>query len=241
VNITLTDTHCGSRQSRKTIIKHWSKKMKDMKLKKAVEEELEWEPSIDAEHIGVTAEDGVVTLSGHVESYAQKYAAEAATRRVKGVRAIAEEIEVRFPGDRKLADDQIAKRALDVISWNSTIPKDCVQVKVQNGVVTLFGEADWYFQRDNAESAVRRLSGVKGLVNEIKIKPKVQASDIKNRIETALKRNAEVEADAIRVSVLNGRVTLDGKVKAWYERDLAERTAWSAPGVVAVEDRISIN
>jgi osmotically-inducible protein OsmY len=226
---------------RKTIIKHWSTTMSDMKLKKAVEEELEWEPSIDAEHIGVAAEDGVVTLSGHVSSYAQKFAAEAAIRRVKGVRAIAEEIEVRFPGDRKLADDQIAKRALDVISWNSTIPKDSFQVKVQNGIVTLTGETDWYFQRDDAESAVRKLSGVMGLINEIKIKPKVQAIDIKNRIETALKRNAEVEADAIKVSVFNGRVTLNGKVKAWYERDLAERTAWSAPGVVSVEDRISIN
>jgi osmotically-inducible protein OsmY len=214
--------------------------MNDMKTKKAVEEELEWEPSVDAEHIGVAAEDGVVTLTGHVGSYAQKLAAEAATRRVKGVRAIAEEIEVRFPGDRKLADDQIAKRALDVISWDSTIPKDSFQVKVQNGVVTLTGEADWYFQRDDAESAVRKLSGVKGLINDIKIKPKVQASDVKSRIETALKRSAEVEADSIKVSVLNGRVTLNGKVKAWYERDLAERTAWSAPGVVAVEDRISI-
>jgi osmotically-inducible protein OsmY len=215
--------------------------MNDMKLKKAVEEELEWEPSIDAEHIGVAAEDGVVTLSGHVRNYAQKLAAEAATRRVKGVRAIAEEIEVRFPEDRKLADDQIAKRALDVISWDSTIPKDAFQVKVQHGVVTLTGEADWHFQRDDAESAVRKLSGVKALINEIKIKPKVEATDIKNRIETALKRNAEVEADAIKVTVQNGRVTLNGKVKAWYERDLAERTAWSAPGVLSVEDRISIN
>jgi VCBS repeat-containing protein len=185
--------------------------------------------------------DGVVTLSGHVRNYAQKLAAEAATRRVKGVRAIAEEIEVRFPEDRKLADDQIAKRALDVISWDSTIPKDAFQVKVQHGVVTLTGEADWHFQRDDAESAVRKLSGVKALINEIKIKPKVEATDIKNRIETALKRNAEVEADAIKVTVQNGRVTLNGKVKAWYERDLAERTAWSAPGVLSVEDRISIN
>ena len=215
--------------------------MNDMKLKQAVEAELEWEPSIDAGHIGVAAEDGVITLSGHVSSYAQKFTAEAAARRVKGVRAIAEEIEVRFPGDKKLADDQIAKRALDVITWNSTIPKDSFQVKVQNGIVTLSGDADWYYQRDDAESAVRKLSGVKALINEIKIKPRVQAIDIKNRIETALKRSAEVEADSIRVSVFNGRVTLDGKVKAWYERDLAERTAWSAPGVVSVDDRISIS
>jgi osmotically-inducible protein OsmY len=214
--------------------------MNDMILKRAVEDELEWEPSIDAEHIGVAAEDGIVTLTGHVGSYAEKFAAEKAVRRVKGVRAIAQEVEVRFPGDKKTSDDQIAKRALDVIAWGSTIPKDRVQVKVQAGIVTLTGEVDWYYQRDDAESAVRKLSGIKAIVNEITIKPKVQVSDIRQRIETALKRNAELEADSIRVSVLNGRVTLDGKVKAWYERDLAERTAWSAPGVIAVEDRISV-
>jgi osmotically-inducible protein OsmY len=219
----------------------WRINMSDMKLKKAVEEELEWEPSIDAEHIGVAAENGVITLSGHVANYTQKFAAEAATRRVKGVRAIAEEIEVRFPGDKQVADDQIAKRALDVIAWNCSIPRDAFQVKVQQGVVILTGEADWFFQRDDAESAVRKLTGIKGLINEIKIKPKVQATDIKSRIETALKRSAQVEADSIRVSVTDGRVTLNGRVKAWYERDLAERTAWSAPGVVAVDDRISIS
>jgi osmotically-inducible protein OsmY len=214
--------------------------MSDKTLKHAVEEELDWEPSIDSGHIGVTVEDGVVTLSGHVGTYAEKFTAEKAAKRVKGVRAIAQEIEIRFPNDKKTSDDQIAKRALDIIAWDSTIPKDKVLVKVQNGFVTLSGEVDWFYQRDDAEHAVRKLAGIKGLSNEIRIKPKAYAYDIKERIETALKRNAEFEADSIKVSVLDGRVTLDGKVKAWYERDLAERTAWSAPGVVSVVDHINI-
>ncbi len=215
--------------------------MKDLNVRNAILEELEWEPSISAEHIGVAVDDGVVTLSGHVKSYAEKMAAETAVRRVKGVRGIAEEIEVRFAGDKKTADDQIAKRALDVIEWASTIPQAAVKIKVQQGIVTLAGEVDWYYQKDDAENAVRKLSGVRAVVNDIKIKQRPQAGDIKLKIEQALKRNADVEADSIKVAVFNGRVTLDGKVKAWYERDLAERTAWSAPGVTAVEDRIQIN
>ena len=215
--------------------------MNDMKLKKAIEEELEWEPSVSAEHIGVAVDDGVVTLTGYVRTYAEKLAAENVTRRIKGVRGIAEEIEVRFLSDKKTADDQIAKRALDVIEWASTIPSDAVQVMVRNGVVTLTGNVDWFYQKDDAEAAVRKLSGVRAVINDIKIKQKPQAGDIKLKIESALKRNADLEAQSIKVSVNNGRVTLDGKVKAWYERDLAERTAWSAPGVIAVEDRIQIN
>ena len=215
--------------------------MGDKTLRQAVMDELEWEPSIGAQHIGVAVEDGVVTLTGHVGSYIERLAAEKAVKRVKGVRAIAEEIEVRFPSDKKTSDDQIAKRTLDLIAWDSTIPKDRIQIKVQNGFVTLTGEVDWFYQRDDAEAAVRKLTGVKGLSNEIKVKPQVRITDIKQRIETALKRNAEFEADAIKVTVQEGRVILDGKVKAWYERELAERTAWSAPGVISVEDRISIN
>lgn len=215
--------------------------MSDKTLRQAVMDELEWDPSFNAQHIGVAVEDGVVTLTGHVGSYIERLAAEKAVRRIKGVRAIAEEIEVRFASDKKTSDDQIARRALDVIAWDSTIPKDKIQIKVQNGFVTLSGEVDWFYQRDDAEAAVRKLTGVKGLSNEIKVKPQVRGTDIKQRIETALKRNAEVEAEAIKVTVQDGRVILDGKVKAWYERELAERTAWSAPGVISVEDRININ
>ena len=214
--------------------------MSDRTLKQAVEDELSWEPSINSGHIGVTAENGVVTLTGHVGSYIEKLNAERAARRVKGVRAIAQEIEIRLPNEKKTSDDQIAKRALDIIAWDSTIPKDKLQIKVEGGFVTLSGQVDWHYQRTDAEFSVRKLEGIKGLSNQIQVKPRAQASDVKNLIESALKRNAELEAGSIKVSVLNGRVTLDGKVKAWYERELAERMAWSAPGVVSVEDHINI-
>jgi osmotically-inducible protein OsmY len=214
--------------------------MSDRTLKQSVEDELSWEPSLSAGHIGVTAENGVVTLTGHVGSYIEKFNAERATRRVKGVRAIAQEIEIRLPNEKKTSDDQIAKRALDIIAWDSTIPEDKLQVKVEGGFVTLSGQVDWHYQRTDAEFSVRKLEGIKGLSNQIQVKPRAQASDVKNLIESALKRNAELEAGSIKVSVVNGRVTLDGKVNAWYERELAERMAWSAPGVVSVEDHINI-
>lgn len=214
--------------------------MSDKTLHEAVLSELEWEPRVNAAHIGVAVEDCVVTLTGHVGSYAEKIAADRAVKRVYGVRAVAQEIEVRYPSDKKTADDQIAKRALDVLSWGTTIPKDSITVTVQNGWVTLTGEADWWYQRQDAEEVVRKLSGVRSISNNIAIKPRVQASDVKQRIERALKRTAEVDAEKIRVSAIGGKVTLEGKVHAWYERDLAERTAWSAPGVTSVEDRIVV-
>lgn len=214
--------------------------MTDKTLHQAILDEFEWDPSFNAAHIGVVVEDGIVTLTGHVESYAEKVAVERAAKRVAGVRGVAQEVEVRYPSDKKTADDQIAKRALDILSWNTTIPKDRILVSVQKGWVSLSGQVDWWYQRADAENAVRRLSGVMGVANAITVKPKIQATDVKSRIEKALKRNAEVEANGIRVSVSGSKVTLEGKVKAWYERDLAERTAWSAPGVTAVEDRISI-
>jgi osmotically-inducible protein OsmY len=214
--------------------------MNDKSLRQAVIDELEWEPRVDASHIGVAVEDGVVTLTGHVESYAGKNAAEEAVKHVHGVKAIAQEIQVRMPGDKQSADDQIAKRALDIIAWNCWIPEDKVKVKVQNGHVTLSGEVDWHYQRDNAEDAVRKLSGIKGVANTIQIKPRANSTNVKQRIEDALKRSAEVEADAINVSVFDGRVTLSGKVKTFFERDLVERTVWMAPGVVAVNDKITV-
>lgn len=214
--------------------------MSDLSLRENVLSELEFDPAVNAAHIGVTAENGVVTLTGHVASYAEKLAAERVVQRVKGVRAIAQEIEVRWPSDRKTNDDEIAQRALRIIEWDTTIPDGQVQIKVQNGWVTLSGEVPWYFQRSGAESAVLKLSGVTGITNAITIKPTVQAGDIKRRIEDALKRNAELEADQIRVVVSGGRVTLEGRVKAWHERTLAERAAWAAPGVNAVEDHLAL-
>jgi osmotically-inducible protein OsmY len=212
----------------------------DLSLRDNVLSELEFEPSVNAAHIGVAVDNGVVTLSGHVGSYAEKLMAERVVQRVKGVRAIAQEIEVRLPSDRKTSDDEIAQRALKIIEWDTTIPNGKVQLKVQEGWVTLAGEVQWYFQSSAAEAAVRKLSGVTGITNNITIKPAAHAGDIKHRIENALKRNAELEANQIRVLVSGHRVTLEGKVGAWHERVLAERAAWAAPGVAIVEDRLAV-
>lgn len=214
--------------------------MSDKQVRQMIIDELDFEPSIDAAAIGVAVENGVATLSGHVGSYAEKLAVEQAVRRVRGVRAIAEEIQIRYPADKKIHDDEIAKRALDIIAWNAIVP-DAVTVKVEKGWVHLTGTVAWHFQREAAEAAVRRLSGVLGVSNRIEIREAAKVPDVKRKIEDALKRSAELEAGAIRVRVdEGGKVTLEGKVHAWYERDLAERAAWSAPGVRAVDDHLTV-
>ena len=213
----------------------------DTQLQQDILDELDFEPSVNAARIGVAVKDGVVTLNGHVGSYAEKIAAERTVRRVKGVRAIAQEIDVRYPNDKKTADDEIAARALSIIIWNAVIPADAVQVKVQAGWVTLTGQVDWQFQRAAAETGVRKLSGVVGLTNDIRIKPQLELMDVKHKIENALKRSAEVEAAGIHVlSLGGGRVALEGKVHDWQERDAVKRAAWSAAGVLAVDDRLQI-
>jgi len=214
--------------------------MSDIQLRQDILEELEFEPSLDAANIGVAVDDGVVTLTGHVSSYAQKVAAEAAVRRVRGVRAIAEEIEVRYPSDPKTSDDEIAKRVLNALRWDATVPDEKINLTVNKGLVTLTGEVQAFYQRRAAENAIRNLAGVTGIINNITIKPRVQALDVRQKIEAALKRHAEVEAQAIRVSVSNDKVTLDGKVDNWDERQAVENAAWSAPGVRLVEDRLTI-
>ncbi|PDQ20554.1 ornithine aminotransferase [Mesorhizobium sanjuanii] len=214
--------------------------MTDLTLRQNILDELEFEPSIDAAHIGVAVEDGIVTLTGHVSSYWEKTTAENVVKRVKGVKGLAEEIEVRLVGLKGTADDEIAKRAVDAITWNVSIPRDKVQVKVQDGWITLTGKLEWQYQKNAAAEAVRGLAGVVGVANQIDIIPRASVSDIKKRIENALKRDAETEAQSIRVNVLDGKVTLEGKVRAWSERQAAERAAWSSPGVRTVDDRISI-
>ncbi len=214
--------------------------MSDESLRRNVLDELEFEPTLDATKIGVTVDHGVVTLTGHVISYAEKIAAERTVQRVKGVRGVAQEIEVRYPSEKKNRDDEIAQRAAQIIDWDTTIPSGRVTVKVEKGWVTLGGAVEWQFQRLGAETAVRKLSGVMGVTNLITIRPRVDASNVKHRIEDALKRNAELEADGIQVAVTGGKVTLEGKVRAWHERDVAEQAAWAAPGVVTVEDRLTI-
>jgi osmotically-inducible protein OsmY len=217
-------------------------KMTDSQLRQDIIDELEFDPSVSGEHIGVAVDKSVVTLSGHVNSYAEKLAAIAAVRRIKGVHAIAENIEVRYPYQNKTADDEIAKRAVDIISWDVHIPAGAVDVLVQdNGWVTLTGTVDWYYQRRAAEDDVRKLSGVRGVTNKIAIKPGVDTSNVKSKIESALKRHAEVEAKAIRVTIQNGsKVVLEGKVDNWDERRAVENAAWSAAGVSDVDDRLTI-
>jgi osmotically-inducible protein OsmY len=215
--------------------------MTDQSLKQSVLDELAWDPSVSEAHIGVTAQGGVVTLTGHVGSYAEKCAAEHAVGRVSGVRAIAEELEIRYLYSVGHGDEDIAKQALNVLNWDLSVPKDKVKVKVEKGWITLSGDVHWYYQKNAAETDVRKLLGVMGVSNLITIEPGVQASDIQKKIKAAFERNAEFEAEHIVVSIEGGEVTLSGKVESYYERTLAEITAWSAPGVTKVNDLITIN
>lgn len=215
--------------------------MDDSVLRQNVIDELDFEPSIDAAHIGVTAEDGVITLTGHVSTFTEKDKIAEVVCWVKGVRGIAQEIEVRQRGEHRTADDEIAKRAINVISWNTVIPDGAVLVKVQDAVVTLTGNVEWNYQRIAVTEAVRGLSGVIDVFNKIEVKPQPTALDVKKRIEDALKRAAEVEAKGIMVDVDGfGRVRLEGRVNAWSERNAIKRAAWSAPGVTVVDDRIVV-
>lgn len=212
--------------------------MTDKDLRRDVLDELDFDPSLDAGDIGVAVSDGVVTLTGHVGSYAEKVEAERAVRRVRGVRAIAQEIQVRYPEAKKIEDDQIAARALAIIDWSVHLPKAAIQIKVANGWITLTGVVPWQYQAIAAEAAVRKLSGVVGVSNVIEIRPEVRPTQVKDKILEAFKRSAMFEADGIKVSVEGDRVTLEGAVTAWTEREAAERAAWSVPGVRTVVDHI---
>ena len=215
--------------------------MTDQSLRQSVLDELAWDPSVTEAHIGVTARSGVVTLTGHVGSYSEKCAAEHAVGRVSGVKAIAEELEIRYLYGVGHGDEDIAKQALNVLSWDLSVPKDKVKVMIDKGWVTLIGDVNWYYQKHAAEMDVRKLLGVLGVSNRIAIKPNARVSDVRKEIEAAFERNAEFAADNISVSIDGGEVTLSGKVDSYYERTLAEKTAWSAPGVTQVNDLITIN
>lgn len=212
----------------------------DHELRQHVLDELEFEPSVNATHIGVGANAGVVTLTGFVSSYGEKLAAERAARRVKGLKAIAEEIEVRLPSDKKSSDDEIAGRAVDILKWRVGTPANRISVKVEKGVVTLTGDVEWRFQRSEAEAAIHNLTGVAGVANLIRVTSPIQVPEVKEKIQKALHRSADLDASRITVHLDGGKVVLGGKVRAWYERDIAERAAWSAPGVTEVQDHIQI-
>lgn len=213
--------------------------MNDKQLRQDVIDELEFEPSIDAADIGVLVEDGVVTLNGHVPLYAHKLAAERAAWRVRGVKAVVQDIEVRHAGDRS-SNEEVAKRALDILRWDGTVPEQ-VHVTMNDGWLTLSGQVDWQYQRDNAEKDLRGLSGVVGITNNITLKPVAQAGTVRKRIEDALKRNAEIQAGQIQVEINDGgTVTVSGEVDNWVEKRAVERAIWSIPGVRALHDNLVI-
>ncbi|QWW71143.1 BON domain-containing protein [Rhizobium sp. WYJ-E13] len=215
--------------------------MDDLTLRQNILDELEFEPSIDAANIGVAVDNGVVTLTGHVSSYLEKETAEGVVKRVKGVRAIAEEIGVRIAGTYETEDEDIACRAVNTIDWKVSIPRQAVQVKVENGWLTLTGEVEWQYQKTAAYDAVRDLAGVVGVSNLIEITPRLSAGDVKKRIEDAFKRDAELQSQAIQVEVAGSSVTLKGKVHSWSTRRAAEHAAWSAPGIRNLNDQIAVD
>jgi len=214
--------------------------MDDLTIKEDVEAELQWEPSIDAAVIGVAVKDGVVTLSGRVPSYDQKMAAARAAARVRGVKAVANELEVGVPAAEERTDEDIARAVANALTWNTAIPADKVKAQVSRGWVTLEGTVEWYYQKEAAERAVRPIRGVKGVTNNIVVKPTVSAAVVKSQIEAALKRSAEIDAQRITVETRGDTVILRGRVRAEVERHEAERAAWAAPGVAKVENYIII-
>jgi osmotically-inducible protein OsmY len=213
--------------------------MDDKTLQSAVMNELKWDPKINAAHIGVTAKDGAITLSGYVDSYSEKYAAVRAAERVYGVKAIADEIEVRLPSSHVHDDSEIAEAIAHAFWWSVLIP-ETVDVEVRNGFVTLRGEVAWNYEKEAAERVVRDIEGVKGVANVINVKPKVKTVEVKRRVEEAIERAAELDARGITVSTRNGTVELHGTVHSMFERRVAENAAMAAPGVKEVENDLVV-
>jgi osmotically-inducible protein OsmY len=212
----------------------------DAEIQAEVLTELKWEPRVQATEIGVAVKDGVVTLTGLVDSYTKRWAAEDAAHRVRGVKAVADDIEVQLSIGDERPDPDIAAAAARALTWDALLVPEHIDVTVSKGWITLRGTVDWQYKKQEAERAVRNLAGVKGVTNLIDVKPKLQPAEIKKQVEQALVRTAQTDAERISVEVDVGKVTLKGTVRAWVERQEAERAAWRAPGVVSVDNRITI-
>ncbi|SEL27431.1 Osmotically-inducible protein OsmY, contains BON domain [Maribacter orientalis] len=212
----------------------------DAKIKLDVQDELAWEPSIDETKIGVAVDEGVVTLSGEVDSHSKKLAAEKAAKRVSGVKAVAEDIVVKYPSSLDKSDTEIAKAAVDALEWHSSVPNDSVIVKVENGWVSLSGAVKWAYQKYSATNAVKDLVGVKGVSNSISIKQDVKPILVKDTIEEAFERSARIDAKGIMVSTDGNTVTLSGKVNSIKEKEEAEKAAFRAPGVLHVVNKLKV-
>jgi osmotically-inducible protein OsmY len=213
----------------------------DSEIERDVKEELQWDPDLDATDIAVAVKNGVVTLAGFVKSYTDKYEAEAAAKRVAGVAAVANDLEVRMPSVDERPDPEIARDAVAAIKSQLPISSEHIKLVVKGGWVTLEGQVEWQYQKNAAENAVRRIKGVKGVSNLIVLKPRAQPAEIKNKILDAFRRNAELDANRIQIETNGSEVILKGTVRSWIEREEAERVAWSAPGVTKVEDRIVVS
>jgi osmotically-inducible protein OsmY len=213
----------------------------DEQIRDDILEEIDFDPKVEATDIGVTVKDGAVTLHGTVHSYFEELAVINAAKRVKGVHAVVEEIKIKYPSDTQIDDKDIAERIAHLCEWNTTFRKYDIKAEVKNGRVTLTGTVDWQYQRADIRDHVSRLRGVVGVTNSIAIPPHASQLDVKRKISEALHRSATLEASKINVDVVDGKVTLKGHVKAWYERKLAEDAAWSAPGVTTVVDQIQIS
>ena len=213
----------------------------DIDIQRDVLEELKWDARVQPNEIGVSVKNGVVTLTGWVDSYTKKWAAEEAAHRVRGVVAVANDIEVRLPVSSERTDAEIAEAVVRALDWDAFVPLDKIKVTVAKGWVTLEGEVEWQYQKQDAERVVRRLTGVRGVSNLITVKPQTPPpSELKKRIEEALVRSAKLDAERIRVEVQGNKVILSGTVRSWAEKEEAERVAWLAPGVLSVDNRITV-